>query len=382
MQLRKGSWAGSWARAMSFNRSAGGSGLRISDPPATHQHVYDRAMALLGWDLSHYDQSDSRSAVAEGIAFFTHKAGGDAPDAELGPWWAKMKDFRPDVLLGAYWVLYPGSPFARADAFLARLDSQCPGWRDGPFILQVDCEIWGGDRTTAPGKADIRAFCDRLVSRMPKLAPIVYAPKWVYGETLAGLGYPLWASAYVAGAGKPASLYPGDSSSKWAAYSGQVPAILQFTSSATIGGQTTCDANAYRGTLDQLTALVAPGWADDMTFTDAQMQAFPWQYKGGGVATPGQSTLGMLTEVTLAVRAQKLRDEALLAAIRDDQDVAAILDRIDTRAAELAADVAQVDEQVWAKVPDPGVSAEEKAALLKAVLGADAAAVGRLLAGS
>lgn len=122
--------------------------------------------------------------------------------------------------------------------------------------------------------------------------------------------------------------------------------------------------------------------ADDMSFTDAQMQAFPWQYKGGGVATPGQSTLGMLTEVTLAVRAQKLRDEALLAAVRDDQSVAAILARIDSRAAELATEISQVDEEVWAKVPDPGVPAEEKAALLRAILGQDAAAVGRILAGS
>jgi hypothetical protein len=46
----------------------------------------------------------------------------------------------------------------------------------------------------------------------------------------------------------------------------------------------------------------------------------------------------------------------------------------------LAGQVGQVDEQVWAKVPDPGVPAAEKAALLRAVLGDDAAAVGALLA--
>lgn len=220
-------------------------------------------MTIYGWDLSHYDGPDSRKGIDQGFSFFTHKAGGDANDAELGSWWNMMKGYRGSVLLGAYWVQYPGNPAGRADAFLARLDSQCPGWRDGPFILQVDCEIWGGDRGTMPGKADIKAFCDQLRVRCPKLVPIVYAPKWCYGDTLTGLGYPLWASSYVAGSGAASVLYPGDSSSKWAAYSGQVPAVLQFTSSAVIAGQTTCDANAYRGTLDQLTALVAPGWKDD-----------------------------------------------------------------------------------------------------------------------
>lgn len=172
------------------------------------------------------------------------------------------------MLAGAYWVLYPGSPATRADAFIARLDAACPGWRNVPFILQADCEEWNSNPGTVPSKAEIGAFCGRLIERMPKLQPIVYAPKWVYGDSLKGLGAPLWASAYVTGSSGFKALYPGDSSSRWAAYSGQVPAILQYTSSATIGGQSTCDANAYRGTLAELTALLAPGWSDDVTPQD------------------------------------------------------------------------------------------------------------------
>jgi hypothetical protein len=227
-------------------------------------------MTIFGWDVSHYDATPNVDRlIAEGFSFMTHKAGGDANDAELASWWAAVKPKRGRLLLGAYWVLYPGSPAAKADAFLARLDSQCPGWRDGPFILQVDCEKWNGNSATVPPKSDIKAFCNRLVSRMPKLTPIVYGPNWVYGSTLTGLGYPLWASAYVTGSGTASGLYPGDTSSKWNAYSGQVPAILQFSSSATIAGQTTCDANAFRGTLAELTALLAPGWVENpMAFQD------------------------------------------------------------------------------------------------------------------
>jgi hypothetical protein len=227
-------------------------------------------MTIYGWDMSHYDDSGIGNAVSQGISFITHKAGGDADDPEIGAWWSGVKGLAPaTAMLGAYWVLYPGNPSGRADTFLARLDATCPGWRDRPFILQADCEKWGGDASTVPSKAEIQAFCDRLHSKMPKLTPIAYAPKWVYGSGLAGLSYPLWASSYVSGSGGFKSLYPGDGSSKWATYSGITPAILQYSSSATIGGQSTCDANAFRGTLTQLQDLLAPGWKEtDMELTD------------------------------------------------------------------------------------------------------------------
>lgn len=218
-------------------------------------------MTTYGWDMSHYDAPGIGTAVSEGIQFITHKAGGDANDAELNTWWNGVKALGSNgtLLLGAYWVLYPGSPSSRADSFIARLDSQCPGWRNMPFILQVDCERWNGDQSTVPSVSEINTFCDRLVTVMPKLNPIGYLPDWVYGD-ISGFRYPLWSSKYVNGTGSFKSLYPGDNASQWASYGGKSPTILQYTSSATIGGQTTCDANAFRGTLKELTAILAPGW--------------------------------------------------------------------------------------------------------------------------
>jgi GH25 family lysozyme M1 (1,4-beta-N-acetylmuramidase) len=237
-----------------------------------------------GWDSSHYDTPpDGKRVVAEGFSFVTHKAGGDANDAELAAYWRGVKDIPdPDLLKGAYWVLYPGNPIGRADDFLARLDSQCPGWRNHPFILQADCEEWNGDPKTKPGLSDIKAFCNRLKSKMPKLEPVVYASAGQYGSSLTGLGYPLWNARYVLSnqTGTASGLYArcgGDSGKGWGRYSGQIPAIWQFTASATITGQTTCDANAYRGTLQQLTALVAPGWEDDVALTDADKSWFTGQ---------------------------------------------------------------------------------------------------------
>lgn len=230
-------------------------------------------MTIFGSDVSHYDAPDTRAMFADGIAFQTHKAGGDRNDPELASWWGYVRGYRDRVMLGAYWVLYPGSPVARADAFLARLNTQCPGWQDMPFILQADCEKWNNDPDTVPSVAEANAFCDRLVQRMPKLRPIGYLPDWVYGD-ISGFRYPLWSSKYVTGSGPYRALYPGDSARQWADYGGRKPSILQYSSSATIGGQKTCDANAFRGTPAELTALLAPGWKtkveDDVAITEPE----------------------------------------------------------------------------------------------------------------
>jgi hypothetical protein len=247
-----------------------------------------------GVDKSHYDASGGTAQiVSEGFTFMTHKAGGDANDAELAAWWSGAKGYRPNILLGAYWVLYPGHGSGAGDSFVARLDSQCTGWRDGPFILQLDCEEWGGDPSTKPSVSDIRACANRLRVLCPKLMPIVYAPRWAYANTLTGLGFPLWSSAYTSVKGTAAAIYPGDSYSGWSAYSGIVPSIAQFSSTATVAGDSTTDVNCFKGTLPELGQLLAPGWETaDMSFEDDQV---PVKYPTQDPANPtwtGPNALG------------------------------------------------------------------------------------------
>lgn len=233
-------------------------------------------MTIYGWDMSHYDSPDIGNAVSQGISFLTHKINGDADDPEAGQWWANVRNLPESVVLGGYSVFRPdrpGSIESKADAFLARLDTMCAGWRNrDAFILQLDAEIWNGDSGTKPSISQCNAFCDRLVARTgAKYVPIGYLPKWVYGD-VSSFRYPVWASAYVSGSGGFKALYPGDSSSKWSGY-GKLVSILQYTSSATIGGQTTCDANAFRGTINQLKTLVTPGWSNDMPLTTDDLDA-------------------------------------------------------------------------------------------------------------
>lgn len=232
-------------------------------------------MTIFGWDASHFDAvPDGAKVVSSGIAFTTHKAGGDASDGKLAAWWAAMRPYRDRVLLGAYWILRPdlqASATASADAFLTRLNGQCPGWQSGPFILQADCEIWNQNAATKPSQAYITTFCNRLASAVPKLRPIVYASHGQYGNSLAALDYPLWNANYPSNAlGSPQTLYAhagGDAGPGWLSYSGQTPIIWQFAETATIAGQTTCDADAFRGTLAELITITSPGWETDVAVT-------------------------------------------------------------------------------------------------------------------
>lgn len=224
-------------------------------------------MAIFGWDISNFDHGrgpvDMKAAVAAGISFATHKIGEgvDYTDPFFARWWGQARGVVP--VLGAYYVNHPGNQITQADRFLTLLDQQAPGWREGPFLLQVDAEKFPYmDR--APNLAEIRQFCDRLVERTGgRFRPVVYAPRWLYGDTLRGLGFPLWASAYVNAVGVPfRAAYTGDGDYRWAPYSGQTPAIWQYGSQTRIGSQVTCDANAFRGSVADLISLVYPGGSD------------------------------------------------------------------------------------------------------------------------
>lgn len=287
-------------------------------------------MTIYGWDCSHHDWSrgamDIAAAVADGVAFMTHKIGEGRSftDERYDDFYRRARSAKVP-LLGAYYVNHPGDQDAQADRFLALLDANAPGWRDGPFVLQVDAEKFDYmDR--APNAAEIKAFCARLVAKTGgRFRPVVYAPRWLYGDTLTGLGYPLWASAY---GSNPAvhykAAYPGDGSSRWAAYSGQTPVILQYGSRTRIGTQPTCDANAYRGTLTQLRALVYPSMdtEDDMpTAAEIANEILSRQLLDPLDPTKTHSVADYIRHVRKDVRGELAPVAAQLAAIRADVEV-------------------------------------------------------------
>jgi hypothetical protein len=206
--------------------------------------------------------------------------------------------------MGAYIVVRTpgnnnhGSIQAQVNYFLAYLNSQTPWWQGmREFFIQVDTEHWGYD-DVAPQYGVLA--CDLLRAQTGKLV-VHYAPRWAYGDTIGG-DHPLWASSYGSNPTAPyRQAYPGDGNSGWAPYSGRTPTILQYGSSLTVGSQPSCDANAFRGTVDQLRELVTgvPSMTPDEIRRATNPDAYLWGQTneldpipavvgdGGAVITPG-----------------------------------------------------------------------------------------------
>jgi len=213
-------------------------------------------MTTFGWDDSHWGGIPT---ARDGIDFYTHKCAEGHhfyKDTEYKQAMTSAKALGIPVL-GAYFVNHPGTVVDQVDWFLEVVKAETPWYKDVPWIWQIDAEKFP-QMDRAPNLAEINAFGDLICSRtgMSASSVIAYAPKWLYGNTLVGLKYKLWASSYVSGVRSYETLYPGDTSVRWAPYSEQTPIILQYSSSSLIAGQVTCDANAYRGTLDSLIKML------------------------------------------------------------------------------------------------------------------------------
>lgn len=231
-------------------------------------------MTIFGADMSHYD---SPLTARDGLDFYTHKA------AE-GHKFYRDTEYKPSLdaaralgipVMGSYFVNHPGTVADQADWWVSIVNADTPWWRDcDAWIWQIDAEKFDY-MSRAPNLTEINALGDAICARTgcPASSVVAYAPEWLYGDTLKGLRYRLWASNYGSNPAVPyRQAYPGDTSTRWGAYSGQTPIILQYGSRATIAGQTTCDANAFRGTLAELIATLR-GEGDDMALSDADAKA-------------------------------------------------------------------------------------------------------------
>jgi GH25 family lysozyme M1 (1,4-beta-N-acetylmuramidase) len=219
-------------------------------------------MTLFGWDASDFDWArgpmDVAAAVRDGIVFFTHKAteGTTVRHQHLGDALGRARAAGLEFI-GAYHVVRTGNVDAQVAYYLTYLDQAAPWWRDFPgFFHQIDLETWSYDQVAADTGI---AFARALLAAQPK-AVLTYASRGEYSDSLSADPTPLWNANYGT---NPAmhyrEAYPGDSSPRWTPYSGHTPVLLQYGSQLTIGSQPDCDANAFRGTLDELRALIENG---------------------------------------------------------------------------------------------------------------------------
>lgn len=221
-------------------------------------------MTLFGWDASDYDwrrgPMNMVAARNAGVTFFTYKAteGTTTKHAHYGEVLTRARDAGIEFL-GAYIVPRSGpSVLSQVDYFMNYVNAQTPWWTSHPgFFFQVDTEKWSSngvvyDAVSPQRGADVCAEIRRRTNRQV----VHYAPNWSYGNSIPQPD-PLWASSYGNnGVGNLQTIYPGDNSSRWSAYSGRTPVFLQFGSKVVIGGQGTCDGNAFRGTVADLRKFI------------------------------------------------------------------------------------------------------------------------------
>jgi len=224
-------------------------------------------MTVFVWDASSYDGLISvdtfRRAMSEGIVGFVHRLTrqGGLLDPYAGQNLANARTAGLG-LIGAYAVTYTSGGTSQDELTIHYADQVCRWWRDFPgWWWMEDLERWPTDNV--PASLGIQVAQELQAGSGKKCS--LYASHGQYGNQLTAWTGPLVNADYTGHA--PAgfvAMYPGDNwrpdhgswRGGWTAYSGREPDLLQYTSSATVAGLTTCDVSAFRGTYDQLYQLL------------------------------------------------------------------------------------------------------------------------------
>jgi GH25 family lysozyme M1 (1,4-beta-N-acetylmuramidase) len=229
-----------------------------------------------GLDLSHHQDLglDLAQCRREGIDFVFLKSseGSSYVDPEFA---ANLAEARAAGLLPAAYHYVRSN--ASAAAQVANVQRVVPA--GVPVIPDVEAN--------SGGIALVREFVDRLRAAGYRV-PLTYLPRWYWQQlgspSLAGLP-PLWSSRYPDNVvGSLADEWADVPAGYWTGYGGLDVAVLQFTSSVRIAGHAPIDANAYRGTRDQLAALL--GNTKEETVKDlmlVQEKDGPRVYAGDGL---------------------------------------------------------------------------------------------------
>ncbi|WP_406071596.1 hypothetical protein [Micromonospora sp. NBC_01638] len=254
-------------------------------------------MTLYGWDTSDYDvgRGLTRARVAAasglGIDFLTSKGTEQSPSSifkSKSCGWVLAAGRDAGIpYLGAYVVVRSGVPAAtQAQTLIAYADAELPWWRTWPgFFWQIDLERWPYDSVAPALGVQVG---NELEARTTK-AVLMYASKGQYGASQLG-HFPRWNANYPHNRDedfKPAyTRAGGDTGPGWQAYGtpSAVPRIWQYTSTARIGAQHTCDANAFRGTDTDFAVMIG---ATSVGGTDVQTVSIVTIFPGFTIPADG-----------------------------------------------------------------------------------------------
>jgi hypothetical protein len=220
-------------------------------------------VTLYGIDIASYQAGlDLAEVKSEGFDFVIAKV--TQGSSYVDPQWPTFRDGARanGLILVGYHYVTVDAPAAQARNLVDHLG-------DVGIPVMLDFEAGSGYLD------NFWAVADAITAAGGHVA-LSYIPRWYWrrigSRDLTGVPA-LVASGYVPGTGYASTLYPGDHSKLWAGYGGIEPVILQFTDAATVAGHNV-DADAYRGTADQLQRLILTG--DGMTPAQAQQLQQIW----------------------------------------------------------------------------------------------------------
>jgi hypothetical protein len=322
-------------------------------------------MTVFGWDASDFDWDrgpmDLAAAYRDGIRLFTHKIteSTNVVHEHCGTALDRARAAGIPVLGGYMVVRTPGPSIAAQVAFMLKtLDRYAPWWRTFPaWVFQVDLEKWPYDAVAAT--YGVQA-CNELARQAPGRFHILYASRGQYGSTIPG-GDPLWNAAYGTNpVGQYRAVYDatvGDNSARWNPYSNRAPVILQYGSRLKIGTQNTCDANAFRGSLAELLALVTSTQLEDEMEIGTDVPVPPGM---ADVSTRTSIDVGELLMLTFAhaVRAKRQTD-AIMAETAGEDAVILTPEQLDALGDDIASQLVVA--------PDNGLTEADLAAVGGAV---------------
>lgn len=220
-------------------------------------------MTIFGIDISNNNGSgiDLGEVAREGFSFVFAKV--SEGDYFIDATWPSYRDAAHEsglVVAGYHYLRGDCDVGAQAELFVEHL---------GDAATMVDFEANSGGIDT------FWAFAD-AVNRLGRRIDLSYIPRWYWQQ----IGCPdlsqvpgLIQSSYVGGTGFAVDMYPGDATSYWNGFGGKAVDLLQFTDAAQVAGHTV-DANAFRGSVDDLRRLLGlmppTTQGDFMALTDAQ----------------------------------------------------------------------------------------------------------------
>lgn len=216
-------------------------------------------MTIFGPDISSYQQGMNVSALTDPFVIIKCTEGTYLADADYAGWMGQAKASHK-VVIPYHFVKTESSAQSQASMMAAHIG-------DASLPVMLDVETEGA---STPNLPFVLSVIDAMHERGLNVR-LVYMPHWYWQQ----IGSPDLTPLSSRGVGVVSSAYPrsgplavaagyaadgGDAGSGWAPYGGVTPVLWQFTDAGT--EQQNIDFNAFRGTIDQLAALLGGGVTD------------------------------------------------------------------------------------------------------------------------